>query len=75
MSERRSVDVAIGAPMSRDEQEACVAAVGFKCDLLWAQLDALQNAYVEEGHTSRQERSFHRSNKHEVRRTGVIGRA
>ena len=35
---------------SRYEQEACVAAVGFKCDLLWAQLDALQHAYAEEGH-------------------------
>jgi len=34
---------------SREEQEACVAAVRFKCDVLWAQLDALQHAYVE-GH-------------------------
>jgi pyrroloquinoline-quinone synthase len=50
MSERRSVDVPIGTPKSRDEQEACVAAVGFKCDLLWAQLDALQHAYAEAGH-------------------------
>jgi len=31
---------------SRDEQEACVNAVRFKCNVLWAQLDALQNAYV-----------------------------
>ena len=50
MSERHSVDVPIGTPKSRDAQEACVAAVGFKCDLLWAQLDALQHAYAEEGH-------------------------
>jgi coenzyme PQQ biosynthesis protein C len=34
---------------SRVEQEACIAAVRFKCDVLWAQLDALQHAYVE-GH-------------------------
>lgn len=34
---------------TREEQEACVAAVRFKCDVLWAQLDALQHAYVE-GH-------------------------
>jgi len=33
--------------LSRDEQDACVAAVRFKCDVLWAQLDALQHAYVE----------------------------
>ena len=30
----------------REEQEACVAAVAFKCDVLWAQLDALHHAYV-----------------------------
>jgi pyrroloquinoline-quinone synthase len=28
------------------EQEAVVAAVRFKCDVLWAQLDALHHAYV-----------------------------
>jgi pyrroloquinoline-quinone synthase len=32
---------------SREEQDACVAAVRFKCDVLWAQLDALHHAYVE----------------------------
>jgi coenzyme PQQ biosynthesis protein C len=31
---------------TRELQEACVAAVRFKCDVLWAQLDALHNAYV-----------------------------
>lgn len=31
---------------SRDEQEACVDAVRFKCNVLWVQLDALYNAYV-----------------------------
>jgi pyrroloquinoline-quinone synthase len=31
---------------NREEQEACIEAVRFKCDVLWAQLDALWNAYV-----------------------------
>lgn len=34
---------------NRHEQEACIDAVRFKCDVLWVQLDALYNAYVE-GH-------------------------
>lgn len=32
---------------TREEQEACIDAVRFKCNVLWAQLDALQHAYVE----------------------------
>jgi coenzyme PQQ biosynthesis protein C len=32
---------------TRAEQEACVGAVRFKCNVLWAQLDALQLAYVD----------------------------
>ena len=31
------------------EQEACLAALRFKCDVLWAQLDALSHAYVTPG--------------------------
>ena len=31
---------------TRDEQEACVEAVRFKCNVLWVQLDALYHAYV-----------------------------
>ena len=31
---------------TRELQEACVGAVKFKCDVLWAQLDALYLAYV-----------------------------
>jgi pyrroloquinoline-quinone synthase len=34
---------------TRQEQDACVAAVRFKCDTLWAQLDALYLAYVVPG--------------------------
>jgi pyrroloquinoline-quinone synthase len=32
-----------------EEQEAVVAAVRFKCNVLWAQLDALHHAYVAPG--------------------------
>jgi pyrroloquinoline-quinone synthase len=34
---------------TREEQEACVDAVRFKCNVLWAQLDALHHAYVIPG--------------------------
>ncbi len=34
---------------TREEQEACVDAVRFKCNVLWVQLDALHHAYVD-GH-------------------------
>jgi coenzyme PQQ biosynthesis protein C len=34
---------------TRDLQDACVNAVRFKCDVLWAQLDALHHAYVTPG--------------------------
>jgi coenzyme PQQ biosynthesis protein C len=34
---------------TREEQEACVDAVRFKCDVLWAQLDVLNHAYVTPG--------------------------
>ncbi len=34
---------------TREEQEACVDAVRFKCNVLWVQLDALHHAYVEPG--------------------------
>jgi coenzyme PQQ biosynthesis protein C len=32
--------------ITRAEQDACVEAVRFKCNVLWAQLDALYHAYV-----------------------------
>ena len=31
---------------TREEQDACVDAVRFKCNVLWVQLDALHHAYV-----------------------------
>ena len=33
----------------REEQAAAVEAVRFKCNVLWAQLDALHHAYVTPG--------------------------
>ena len=33
-----------------DQQRAVLAALTFKCDVLWAQLDALHHAYVEPRH-------------------------
>lgn len=35
---------------TRDEQDACIAALIFKCNVLWAMLDALYHAYVSPGH-------------------------
>jgi pyrroloquinoline-quinone synthase len=35
--------------LTRQDQEACIAAVRFKCNVLWAQLDALHHAYVNPG--------------------------
>jgi pyrroloquinoline quinone biosynthesis protein D len=32
-----------------EQQRAAIAALGFKCDVLWAQLDALHHAYVSPG--------------------------
>jgi pyrroloquinoline-quinone synthase len=36
--------------VTREQQEAAKAALVYKCDILWAQLDALHHAYVEPGH-------------------------
>ena len=33
-----------------DQQQDVIAALNFKCNVLWAQLDALYHAYVEPGH-------------------------
>jgi coenzyme PQQ biosynthesis protein C len=33
-----------------EQQQAAIAALEFKCDMLWAQLDALYHAYVSPGH-------------------------
>jgi pyrroloquinoline-quinone synthase len=49
----RDVNFALGYvrehARTRAEQEAVLAALRFKCDVLWAQLDALHHAYVAPG--------------------------
>ena len=49
----RDSDFALGYvkhhAQTRQEQEACIGAVRFKCDVLWSQLDALHHAYVSPG--------------------------
>jgi pyrroloquinoline-quinone synthase len=49
----RDVEFALGYvrehARTREDQEAVLAALRFKCDLLWAQLDALHHAYVSPG--------------------------
>jgi len=51
---RRDVDFALayvtGHARTPDQQRAVLAALEFKCDVLWSMLDALHHAYVEPGH-------------------------
>jgi coenzyme PQQ biosynthesis protein C len=51
---RRDVDVALDYVTTRattpETQAAALQALEFKCDVLWAMLDALHHAYVEPGH-------------------------
>lgn len=44
-----TLDWVLDRAESRERQEAVLAAVSFKTDLLWAQLDALHHAYVTPG--------------------------
>jgi pyrroloquinoline-quinone synthase len=44
-----ALDYVKRAATTADMQNACVEAVRFKCDVLWAQLDALHHAYVTPG--------------------------
>jgi pyrroloquinoline-quinone synthase len=39
----------LGTAHSREEQERCVKALEFKCDVLWSLLDAVQLAYSPAG--------------------------
>lgn len=41
---------AIASAQTRTEQELCLAALTFKCNVLWSMLDALYYAYVSPGH-------------------------
>lgn len=40
-----ALDLVLGGARSRAEQEACLAALRFKCDVLWALLDAVELAF------------------------------
>jgi pyrroloquinoline-quinone synthase len=44
-----ALDYVKRVPRTREEQDQVLAALRFKCDLLWAQLDALHFCYVEPG--------------------------
>lgn len=50
----RDVDFAIDYVRTHattaEQQRAAIKALEFKCDVLWAQLDALHHAYLEPGH-------------------------
>lgn len=50
----RDVETALAYVMEHartaEQQQAVIAALEFKCDVLWAMLDALHHAYVEPGH-------------------------
>jgi pyrroloquinoline-quinone synthase len=43
------LDYVLRHARSREQQEQCLAALSFKTDVLWAQLDALNHAYVSPG--------------------------
>jgi len=47
----RDADFALGYCLehakTREAQDACIAALTFKCSVLWAMLDALHHAYVD----------------------------
>jgi pyrroloquinoline-quinone synthase len=44
-----ALDYVKRVPRTREEQDQVLGALRFKCDLLWAQLDALHHAYVAPG--------------------------
>jgi len=44
------LDYVLREARTREQQEGVIAALTFKTEVLWAQLDALYHAYVEPGH-------------------------
>ncbi|MEU3510224.1 pyrroloquinoline-quinone synthase PqqC [Streptomyces longwoodensis] len=44
-----TLDLVLTHCSTRDQQEAALAALGFKCDVLWAMLDAIAHATTEPG--------------------------
>ena len=45
-----ALDYVKGNARTPEQQQAVLNALYIKCDLLWAQLDALYYAYVDPGH-------------------------
>ena len=39
-----TLDLVLTHAVTRDQQEAAVAALGLKCDVLWTMLDAIEHA-------------------------------
>jgi pyrroloquinoline-quinone synthase len=44
-----ALELVIQSARSRDDQERAVAALRFKCDVLWSLLDAVEHAYTRQG--------------------------
>jgi pyrroloquinoline-quinone synthase len=44
-----ALDLVVRSDRSREDQERAVAALRFKCDVLWALLDAVEHAYTRQG--------------------------
>ena len=44
-----ALDLVVRTAQTRDDQQKAVAAVSFKCDVLWSLLDAIERAYSREG--------------------------
>jgi pyrroloquinoline-quinone synthase len=44
-----ALELVVRSARNREDQERAVAAVRFKCDVLWALVDAVENAYTRQG--------------------------
>ncbi|HEV2781604.1 MAG TPA: pyrroloquinoline-quinone synthase PqqC [Actinophytocola sp.] len=45
---KSTLDIVVRHATTRDQQDACVAALSFKCDVLWSMLDAIERAASDE---------------------------
>lgn len=46
---QHALELLVRSACSREDQEKAVAALRFKCDVLWALLDAVEDAYTRQG--------------------------
>jgi pyrroloquinoline-quinone synthase len=44
-----ALELVIQSARSREDQEKAIAALRFKCDVLWALVDAVEQAYTRQG--------------------------